>query len=54
MLKSEGLPQTWQVSCGLSLITSQSAQNTAFRKLTALIPGVLLASMDTSSFVTYI
>jgi hypothetical protein len=36
-LNNERLPQTQQVSCGLSLITSQSAQSTAFCKQTALI-----------------
>lgn len=46
-LNSERLPQTQQVSCGLSLITSQSAQSTAFCKQTALRFELLLSSMST-------
>jgi hypothetical protein len=37
-----------QVSCGLSLITSQSAQSTAFCKQTALTSSFSVASMNTS------
>jgi hypothetical protein len=36
MLKSDWLPQTWHLSCGLSLITSHCAQSTAFSNATAL------------------
>jgi len=35
MLNSDGLPQTRQLSCGLSLTTSHSAHRTAFCRATA-------------------
>ena len=50
-LNNERLPQTQQVSCGLLLITSQSAQSTAFCKQTALRFGFSLASIDSVSVV---
>jgi hypothetical protein len=52
-LNSERLPQIRQVSWGLSLITSQSAQSTAFRNQTALTSGFSIVSIDTAFMVVH-
>lgn len=52
-LINERLPQTRQVSCGLSLMTSQSAQSTALRNQTAFTSCFSFPSIDTAFVVTF-